>query len=72
MVSGSSTAKPSDYALSPTGSVMFAPGETSKTVTLAAVDDLADELGETVTVGLLAGGSYVVKSVCGFGFGEYR
>ena len=65
VVAGSSTAGSGDYSFSPSGSVTFAPGETSKTVTLAAVDDAADEPSETVTVELLAGVFHTVSSAAG-------
>ena len=65
VVAGSSTASVSDYVLSPAGSVTFAAGEVSKTVTLVAVDDAIDEPGEVVTLGLLAGSGYAVSSVGG-------
>ncbi|UQR67991.1 Ig-like domain-containing protein [Bradyrhizobium sp. C-145] len=45
------TADASDYAAA-SGTVTFAPGEVSKTVTVATVNDLLDEPNETFTVNL--------------------
>jgi hypothetical protein len=47
---GTATA-PADYAAS-TGTVTFAPGETTKPVTVAVVPDAVDELNETFTLNL--------------------
>ena len=46
------TAQAADYTGTTSGSVTFAPGETSKDVTLDLVDDTADEPEETVTLAL--------------------
>ncbi len=46
------TAQAADYTGTTSGSITFAPGETSKDVTLALVDDTADEPDETVTLAL--------------------
>ncbi len=46
------TAQAADYTGSTSGSVTFAPGDTSKDVTLDLVDDTADEPDETVTLTL--------------------
>jgi hypothetical protein len=41
-----------DFALTGTGALVFAPGETSKTIVLDIFDDLLDEDNETVILGL--------------------
>ncbi len=46
------TAQAADYTGTTSGTVTFAPGETSKDVTLDLVDDTLDELDETVTLTL--------------------
>lgn len=45
------SASDTDYAL-PSGSVTFAPHETSKTITLSVVDDIEEEADETVEITL--------------------
>ena len=48
----SGTSQASDVASPATGSVTFAQGETTKTITLNLTDDVLDEINETVTVTL--------------------
>jgi hypothetical protein len=50
-VDGTATAG-SDYTAVPSGTVFFAPGETSKTILIQTVDDTTIELPETFTVNL--------------------
>jgi ELWxxDGT repeat protein len=50
------SAGPADYTM-PSGSVTFAPGEVSKTLSFSMTDDLLVEPVETFTVQLAAGGS---------------
>ena len=64
-VAAESTATAADYTLSPAGEVTFSPGETTKTITLAALSDGSNEPNETLTLGLLAGSTYTVSSTAG-------
>ena len=65
VLAGSTTAGSSDYSLSPSGSVTFAAGETTKTVIVTTVDDSINESAEIVVVGLSSGSSYTVSSSAG-------
>ena len=60
IVGGTATAGDDYDTLS--GTVTFAPGESSKTITVAAVDDAIDDDGETVTVTLTDGADYNLGS----------
>ena len=51
------------------GRWVFAPGETSKTITMTTVDDELDESPEKVTVLLGSGSNYTVSGHGGFGRG---
>ena len=51
-----------DYTLSPASSVVFNPGETTKTIAVQVVDNLVVEPSETVIVNLFAGAGYGLGS----------
>ena len=52
---GGGTAAGDDYTGSASGTVVFAPGETAKVISVATVDDDADEREETVEVAIVVG-----------------
>lgn len=49
---GGTATNPADYSISPASPLSFAPGETSKTITITVVDDTEVESDETVIVTL--------------------
>jgi len=57
---------PQDYAPA-AGTVTFAPGETTKPVTVPVVGDVVDELDETFTVALSAAGGAAITDAVGVG-----
>src|SRR6185369_15780556 len=70
-LSGTPADAPADY-LAASGTVTFAPGETSKTVTVTIVGDAIDEPDEYVLVGFSNPTNATIGGYLGLGFGTIQ